>query len=164
MTSCEPALAQESAHSRLMGLSRFFVKAHAESRTLPSTETLFCCAERSKHDTPTIAMNVNTRVKRFGVIAIGWISLPRTRQSAVVRGHANTSPESGHQGVAIENTQGIAPSAQCRATMVKEVLNRGVRRLNSRLLNGRIATALQQINKQKEKSEVVGSIRGNSDP
>src|SRR5216683_906427 len=70
MTSCEPALAQESAHSRLIGLSRFFVNAHAESSTYPSTKTLFCCAERSKHDTPTIAISANTRVKRLGVIAI----------------------------------------------------------------------------------------------
>src|ERR1700747_2784234 len=43
ITSCEPAFAHISAHSRLIGFSRFFVNAQAESSTYPSTETLFCC-------------------------------------------------------------------------------------------------------------------------
>src|SRR5215469_7442431 len=37
MTSEEPAFAQEIAHCLLIGLSRFLVKAHAESRTYPFT-------------------------------------------------------------------------------------------------------------------------------
>src|SRR5260370_2504860 len=40
ITSGEPALAQEIAHSRLIGFSSALVKAQAESKTYPLTVTL----------------------------------------------------------------------------------------------------------------------------
>src|SRR5215467_368993 len=74
ITSGEPAFAQEIAHSLLMGLSRPFVKAHAESRTYPLTVTLGASAAFSKTDAGS-----RTTKTTFAKNPIDFMSSPPAR-------------------------------------------------------------------------------------
>src|ERR1700687_2344871 len=70
ITSCEPAFAHFSAHSRLIGFSRFFVNAQAESNTYPSTDTLFCCPCSTSADAQNENASTPAPTIRFLIVFI----------------------------------------------------------------------------------------------
>src|ERR1700686_4108395 len=96
ITSCEPAFAHFSAPSPLIGFSRFFVHAQAESNTYPSTETLFCCPCKRTGEAHNEIAATPTPTANFAPIFISpprprILARPRCEQARGVRRAIHTS-------------------------------------------------------------------------